>query len=428
MLKRIDVDHLTLGMYLQAFCGSWMEHPFWRTKFVLTDPKDLDLIRATTIREVWIDITLGKDVASGATSVSRDEVDASIDTALSRLEEMPPAVVQPPAPAPPSLPTNDHTPTSMQVELHKAAAICSQAKQAVVSMFSEARMGKAVDAESASSLVTEISDSVARNPGALISLARLKTADDYTYMHSVAVCALMVALARQLGLSDAHTRTAGMAGLLHDLGKAAIPMSVLNKPGKLTDAEFTVVRSHPVEGYQMLKEGGSVEAAVLDACLHHHEKIDGTGYPDKLKGDKISLIARMAAICDVYDAVTSDRPYKRGWDPSESIRRMAEWTNDHFDARLFQAFVKSIGIYPVGSLVRLTSGRIGVVTEQATKSLVTPIVKVFYSTKSDLRILPEVVDLSVPQCSEKIVAREDPDRWRFPDLSELWSGIPGQPW
>jgi len=115
-----------------------------------------------------------------------------------------------------------------------------------------------------------------------------------------------------------------MAGLLHDLGKAAIPMAVLNKPGKLTDAEFTVVRSHPVEGYHMLKEGGGVEAAVLDACLHHHEKIDGTGYPDKLKGDKISLIARMAAICDVYDAVTSDRPYKRGWDPSESIRRMAE--------------------------------------------------------------------------------------------------------
>ena len=426
MLKRIDVKHLTLGMYLQEFCGSWMEHPVWRAKFVLTDPKDLDLIRATAIREVWIDVSRGMDVGAGTASLSREEVDARIDTDFSLLEEMPPIAAPPPAPPPP--PVKDHAPTSMQGELRRAASICSQAKQALVSMFSEARMGNAVDAESASSLVAEISDSVIRNPGALISLARLKTADDYTYMHSVAVCALMVALARQLGLSDAHTRTAGMAGLLHDLGKAAIPMSVLNKPGKLTDAEFTVVRSHPVEGYQMLKEGGSVEAAVLDACLHHHEKIDGTGYPDKLKGDKISLIARMAAICDVYDAVTSDRPYKRGWDPSESIRRMAEWTNDHFDARLFQAFVKSIGIYPVGSLVRLTSGRIGVVTEQATKSLVTPIVKVFYSTKSDLRIPPEVVDLSAPQCTEKIVAREDPDRWRFPDLSELWSGIPGQPW
>ena len=237
-----------------------------------------------------------------------------------------------------------------------------------------------------------------------------------------------MALGRQLKLNDEQTRLAGMAGLLHDLGKAAIPMSVLNKPGKLTDKEFTVVRSHPVEGYHMLKAGGKVPDAVLDVCLHHHEKIDGSGYPDKLKGDEITLIARMTAICDVYDAITSDRPYKRGWDPSESLRRMAEWTKGHFDPRLFQAFVKSIGIYPVGSLVRLTSGRIGVVMEQGEKSLTSPRVKVFFSTKSDLRIPPEVVDLAEPGCSEKIVAREDPEKWRFPDLNELWSGMPERPW
>lgn len=426
MLKRIDVKHLSLGMYLHEFCGSWMEHPFWRTKFVLADPNDLALIRATAIREVWIDVSRGKDVSVGTASLTREEVDARIDTDFSRLEDLPPLVVEPPAPPP--LPSNDRLPVSMQSELRRAASICGQAKQAVVSMFNEARMGKAVDAASANSLVEEISNSVMRNPGALISLARLKTADDYTYMHSVAVCALMVALARQIGLSEAHTRSAGMAGLLHDLGKAAIPLTVLNKPGKLTDEEFIVVKSHPVAGYEMLKEGAAVEAAVLDACLHHHEKMDGTGYPDKLAGDKISLIAKMTAICDVYDAITSNRPYKRGWDPSESIRRMAEWTTDHFDPRLFQAFVKSIGIYPVGSLVRLTSGRIGVVTEQAPKSLVTPRVKVFFSTKSDMRIPPEVVDLAAPGCHEKIVAREDPDRWRFPDLNELWSGMPGQPW
>ena len=262
----------------------------------------------------------------------------------------------------------------------------------------------------------------------LANLARLKTADDYTYMHSVAVCAMMVALAKQIGLSEEHTRSAGMAGLLHDLGKAAIPLPVLNKPGKLTDSEFAVVKSHPVEGYNLLKEGGNVEDSVLDACLHHHEKMDGTGYPDKLQGEQISLIARMTAICDVYDAITSDRPYKRGWDPSESIRRMAEWTKGHFDPRLFQAFVKSIGIYPVGSLVRLSSGRIGVVTEQGEKSLTSPRVKVFFSTKSDLRIPPEVVNLAEPGCNEKIVAREDPDKWRFPDLNELWSGLPERPW
>ena len=425
MLKRIDVKHLTLGMYLHEFCGSWMEHPFWRTQFVLDDPHDLDLIRATAIREVWIDASRGKDVSVGTASLTREEVDARIDTDFSRLDAQPTSAA--PAPAPPP-PASNRLPAGMQSELRRAASICGQAKQAVVSMFNEVRMGKAVDAESASSLVEEISDSVARNPGALISLARLKTADDYTYMHSVAVCALMVALARQIGLSETHTRSAGMAGLLHDLGKAAIPLAVLNKPGKLTDEEFAVIKTHSARGHLMLKESGKVEAAVLDACLHHHEKMDGTGYPGKLAGDKISLIARMTALCDVYDAITSDRPYKRGWDPSEAIRRMAEWTHDHFDPRLFQAFVKSIGIYPVGSLVRLTTGRIGVVTEQAPKSLVTPRVKAFFSTKSDMRIPPELVDLAAPGCHEKIVAREDPERWRFPDLNELWSGMPGQPW
>ena len=425
MLKRIQIQDLTLGMYLHEFCGSWMEHPFWRAKFLIKDPNDLARIQATAIHECWIDTDKGADVAPGTASVSREEADARIETDFNRLEDLPPLQVSLPVPPPPQ---RDHAPADLRHELKRAASICMRSKKAVVSMFNEARMGRAVDAAAAQSLVEEISDSVTRNPGALISLARLKTADDYTYMHSVAVCGLMVALARQLKLDDAQTRLAGMAGLLHDLGKAAVPLAVLNKPGKLTDQEFTVVRSHPVAGYHMLKEGGQVSDAVLDACLHHHEKIDGTGYPDKLQGDAISVIARMTAICDVYDAITSDRPYKRGWDPSESLRRMAEWTTDHFDARLFQAFVKSIGIYPVGSLVRLTSGRLGVVIEQAPAALTTPRVKVFFSTKSDLRIPPEVVDLAAPGATEKIVARENPDQWNFPDLNELWSGLTEKAW
>ena len=427
MLKRISIEHLTLGMYVHDFCGSWMDHPFWRAKFVLKESKDLARIKAASIDEVWIDTSKGLDVAAGVRSVSREEADIQVETDFGLLDKMPSLRVDPPpAPAPPAPQrrSRGRAPASMQSELQAAATICGEAKQAMVSMFSEARMGKAVSSENARSLVEEISDSVTRNPGALISLARLKTADDYTYMHSVAVCALMVALAKQINLNEEHTRSAGMAGLLHDLGKAAIPLDVLNKPGKLTDEEFAVVQSHPVQGFLMLQESGSVEDAVLDACRHHHEKMDGSGYPDKLKGEQISLIARMTAICDVYDAITSDRPYKSGWDPAESLRRMAEWTKGHFDPRLFQAFVKSIGIYPVGSLVRLTSGRIGVVTEQGAQSLTAPKVKVFFSTKSDLRIPPAMVDLAEPGCAEKIVAREDPEKWKFPDLNELWSGLP----
>lgn len=412
MLKKIAVEQLVLGMHLKEFCGSWMEHPFWRSGFVITDPKDLVTIRASAIREVWIDCSKGLDVPEGQAAVSESESDAQVEAELREAVSA----------------RREVAPVSVQAEIERAAKICYQSKQAVMSMFSEARMGKTVDTGSAKQLVEEITDSVSRNPGALISLARLKTADDYTYMHSVAVCAMMVALAKQLGLSEEQTRSAGIAGLMHDLGKAAMPMDVLNKPGKLTDAEFSIIKTHPEEGYKLLQSGANVDPMVLDVCLYHHEKVDGSGYPKGLKGDEISLFAKMGAVCDVYDAITSNRPYKSGWDPAESLRKMAEWASGHFDGKVFQAFVKSLGIYPIGSLVLLSSGRLGVVVEQTSKSLTTPRVKVFYSTKSNMRIVPEVIDLSRPGTTEKILSREDPAKWKFADLNELWSGISGHPW
>ncbi len=412
MLKKISVEQLKVGMYLKEFCGSWMEHPFWRSGFVISDPKDIQAILASSIKEVWIDTGKGLDVPADQYSTSevqaQVEVEAQLHAAVSTLR--------------------DTAPVSVADELGRAARICRQSRQAVMSMFEEARMGKAVDTGAARQLVEDITDSVARNPDALISLARLKTADAYTYMHSVAVCAMMVALARQLGLDAEQTRLAGIAGLMHDLGKAAMPMDVLNKPGKLTEAEFAIIKTHPREGHRLLQSGNNVDPIVLDVCLHHHEKTDGSGYPDGLKGDDISLFAKMGAVCDVYDAITSNRPYKSGWDPAHSLRKMAEWANGHFDPKVFQAFVRSLGIYPVGSLVRMSSGRLGVVVEQKGKSLTTPMVKVFFSTNSNDRIVPEMIDLSQPSTREHIVSREDPSKWNFKDLNELWSGLSDSTW
>jgi putative nucleotidyltransferase with HDIG domain len=407
MLKRISVDHLRLGMYIQEFCGSWMDHPFWRTAFLLDSEKDLSTIHSTGIRELWIDTSKGLDVETGEAA---EEVSQDIDIVLTQ-------TAQQTTPQP-----------SIQTDLDKEAAraikICAESRRAVQSMFHEARMGRALDAADALPIVEEISSSVMRNPDALISLARLKNKDNYTYMHSVAVCALMVALSRRLGLNDEETRQAGLAGLLHDIGKMMMPGDVINKPGRLTDGEFATMRTHPEEGYKLLQTGSGISDIALDVCLHHHEKVDGSGYPHKLSGEQISLFAKMGAVCDVYDAITSDRAYKKGWEPAEAIRKMAEWRTGHFEQRIFEAFVRSVGIYPIGSLVKLESDRLGVVIEQTEQSLLTPKIKVFFSITSNCRITPEVLDLSQPNCHDKIVAHEDPAKWHIADMQQLWSGLP----
>jgi putative nucleotidyltransferase with HDIG domain len=397
MLKKIPVDQVRLGMFLHALDGPWMDHPFWKTRFLIRDPGDLAKLQASGLAGVWIDVSKGADVPADAPA------------AVAPADEPPPPTA---SPAPPPRST-------MQEELKQAAVLCREGHERVRSMFGEARLGRAVDAEQCLPLVNDIADSVFRNPGALVSLARLKTADNYTYMHSVAVCALMVALGRELGLDESACREAGLAGLMHDLGKAAMPLEVLNKPGKLTAEEFDIMKQHPVRGHEMLVEGRGASEAVLDVCLSHHERIDGTGYPNRLPGERISLLARMGAVCDVYDAITSNRPYKAGWDPAGSIAAMASWKG-HFDPDVFKAFVKSLGIYPVGSLVKLQSGRLAVVTEQNPQNLVAPQVRVFFSSKSNLPVASQVLDLS--RSNDKIVSREDPTAWGFPHLDTLWAG------
>ena len=402
-----------MGMHIQAFCGSWMDHPFWRGQFVVTDPADLKKILASQVREVLIDTGKGLDTPAPTGSTPVPAPPSGKDEAITDA-----VLYDRHAPLLPQ----EKLPSSQ--EFARAAAICRQATSAVSSMFQEARMGRTVDTQMAREVVKEIAESVSRNGTALISLARLKTADEYTYMHSVAVCALMVALARQLGLNDDETRSAGLAGLLHDVGKMAVPMAVLNKPGKLTDEEFALVKCHPAEGWRILTESGTTDADTLDVCLHHHEKTSGTGYPKGLSDAHISRVAKMGAVCDVYDAITSNRPYKNGWDPAQSVKQMASWVSGHFDPKIFQAFVSSLGIYPTGSLVLLDNQRLAVVTDQSSESLLKPTVKVFFSVRANQRIPPEVVDLAGRHCRVKILSREDPDKWKFPDLDELWSGLP----
>jgi putative nucleotidyltransferase with HDIG domain len=381
-------------MFIHSVEGRWA----WRSRFAVDSEETLARVLRSGASECWIDVSLGRDVQPAqpqpAMAVAAGTPEPAISSNTAR--------------------------KSMASELQNASSVLKRSRTVVMSLFSEARMGNAVKTDECMPLVNEVVQSVDHNADALISLCRLKLADEYTYMHSVSVCALMVSLGRQLGLDDALCRDAGLAGLLHDLGKAAMPQDVLNKPGRLTDDEFTVIKTHPVRGHEMLLQSGVDNERVLDVCRHHHERMDGTGYPDKLPGDGISMIARMSAVCDVYDAITSNRPYKAGWDPAEAIARMASWQG-HFDQFVLRTFVKTIGIYPVGSLVRMSSGKLGVIVEQNAQKLTAPKVKLFFSTRSGMPLEPKLIDLMDPAVTDKIVAREPADNWNFSYLNDLWA-------
>ena len=387
MHKKIVIKQLCIGMFIVKFEGSWLKHPFWKASFLLENPTDLRAIRDSGISHVWIDTSKGKDI---------------------EVEKMPTAeatqVVE-------TNPIEQTKKVALEDEIETAKETLAKAKKATIEMFAEARMGNSIAVSDVEPLVDEISQSVMRNSSAMLSITRIKTVDDYTYMHSVAVCALMIALGRELNYQgDMHAL--GMAGLLHDVGKMFIPEEVLNKPGKLTDEEFEIIKSHPFRGWQLLKETADVDEIALDVCLHHHERVDGNGYPDKISGDNLSLVARMGAVCDVYDAITSERCYKKGWDPALSLKQMASWKDGQFDDDVFKAFVKTIGIYPTGTLVKLKSGRLGIVMDQSEKSLLEPKIKVFYSSTSRSPIPQKIIDLSRSQ-QEIIESIEEPETWGF---------------
>ena len=446
MLKVISTKQVRLGMFIQELKGSWIDHPFWKGAFKLDSAVDLKKLQNSIIKEIVIDTSKGLDVenvskitpttpiqtpakglASSAKRVVNDKKNAFADIEdLDTLELG--AIIDPPSllaienpsdAAPLANPERQRAKISASAEREQAKRVISDSKKAVATMFDDARMGKAVSVGAAMQMVDDIAASVDRNLGALISLVRLKNKDEYTYMHSVAVCALMVALAKELGLSESEIRQAGLAGLLHDIGKAGIPSDVLNKPGALTDEEFSLVKLHPERGHQLLMQANILDEVVVDVCLHHHEKVNGMGYPHQLQADEISLFAKMGTVCDVYDAITSNRPYKAGWEPGISMQRMAQWEG-HFDDTIFKAFVKSVGIYPIGSMVKLKSGRLAVVIDQSQKSLLMPLIKVFFSTKLNLRIKVELIDLSNPFEQDTIVGHEDPISWGIHDINEIW--------
>lgn len=403
MLKKVDSSQLKVGMYIHDLSCDWMTHPFVRNRFLLTSEDEIRKILNAGIHDVVIDSGRGLDVEDAP---SLAEAQAATEREIVEIAAKSPVITR----------------VSLGDEMRRAVQIRHQASTLVRTVMQDARLGKAIELDQVEPVVQSITESILRNPGALVGLLRIKTKDDYTFLHSVSVCTLLVAFCRSRNIAADVTHQAGLGGLLHDTGKALVPDAILNKPGPLTDEEFAIIKRHPRDGYDILRKTPEVGPIPLDITLHHHERRDGSGYPAKQANEQISELAQMAAIVDVYDAITADRCYHKGMSAAAALRKIYEWSKFHFNPQYAQEFMRCVGIYPVGTMVMLESGRLGVVIEPHETNLLAPKVNVFFNTKQNLYIKPETVDLSRGLGfggGDKIVGHESAAKWNVDPMRFL---------
>lgn len=393
MIKKIPIEQLRPGMYVHDINCSWLDHPFLSGSFAVTDEATVKKLTEIGMHELYIDTELGLDVDQAPTE---EDVEREISLEIEHIAEE-----TQPAPAI----------VSVAAEAARARRLHGEANRIVRDVITDIRLGKQIEMEKIEPLVESMVDSIFRQQDALLPLARLKSHDEYTFQHSVSVCALMVAFARGLRLSREIIKEIAIGALLHDVGKAKVPDEILNKPAKLTDAEFAKMQSHVVQSIIILQNTPGISQIAIDVAGQHHERFDGTGYPNKLRGDEISLYGQMGAIVDVYDAITSNRVYHKGMPPTDALRKLLEWSKFHFSPELVQHFIRTLGIYPSGSLVRLESGRLGVVVQQHADKIMQPLVRVFYQSARQHYIPPQEIDLAKPGCQDRIVSHESFEKW-----------------
>ena len=383
MIKKIGIDELHEGMYI---CG--MERNRCTPVFLVNDiliktQEDLKRISSKGYSHVYVSLReelfpppqsisacqisneeacAGKEGTEGETNTAEPVVTEAETIIFTSDEECGPAEGETAANEilAENTPAQDDF-TTFEEELEEAGGVRNDAEQLVREFLKDARLGRRIDSGKVEDTVDRMVDSVIRNQDALLSLARLKSFDDYTFAHCVNVCILSLALGRHMGLAKVDLYQLGLGAILHDIGKMLLPEKVLNKPGRLTEEEFSLMKRHAELGAKALSGMSCIKEASLEVVLQHHERYDGTGYFRRLSGDYIHPFARIAAVADVYDAMTSNRVYQKGMPPEDALKRLYQMRGTFFDPEMVERLIKCTGVYPIGTFVELNTGEVAIV-------------------------------------------------------------------
>jgi len=364
MHEKIEVENLLIGMFVAELDRPWLDTPFLFQGFLIESEDEITDLRQYC-KYVLVDPLRSIGWDPWRETPERQE-------ALRRLELLDRAGQSTLPPLPLELAERSSGAFSrnlnrypdrvhLEQELPRAKEIQHQAEQAVEKLFEDLQLHGTTDLDRAHEAIDGMVESIISNPDALALLSRVKRVSSYVYARSVSVAINMLLFGRHLGFPRDHLHLLGAAGLLLDVGTAKIPAEILNKTGKLTLDEYEIIKRHIPLGLEMLRESKGVSDKLLNIVASHHEREDGSGYPQRKPGTAIGVPGKMAAIVDCYDALTTERSYARAFSPYEALQHLYGWRHHLFHTELVEQFIQSLGIYPVGSLVELNSGEVAVV-------------------------------------------------------------------
>jgi HD-GYP domain-containing protein (c-di-GMP phosphodiesterase class II) len=351
---KVFVEDLQLGMYVSQLDRPWVETPFLFQGFYINSPGEIEQLQQFC-EFVFIDEEQSRVTVTPKRFTALDS-SGKIKAGQIRLLNTPKDL------------------GDFRQQLSKAIKVHENTKLFITQVMHDIRLGKNVDVKQAKQLVSQLAENVVNNPTALLWLTQLKNKDEYTSLHSLNVCVLSLLFGRSLNLPEEKLNTLGLGALLHDVGKLKVPTTVLNKPARLSAEEFDIMKKHTLFGYDLMKKQDGLSNEALDIIVQHHERLNGSGYPYNLQHGQISHFSRIVSIVDVYDAITSKRVYHDETTPFNALSDIYKQREKDFDSGLVEQFIKCLGIYPIGSLVELNTGQVGVVVFFSEKSHLSPTV------------------------------------------------------